>query len=274
MSRLVLAYDADCGPCTRFKRLVEFIDTKNQVDFIPLIEADESGLLDEIPRSERHASFHLVQPGGEILNGAAAIPSLIKILPLGKAIAKVITSAPGGPRSISFVYAGFSRLHDRGSCRYQRSFASSKVGFAERVSKGLSIAGPSRSKYVYAGLIGGFLGSLAGRHRPLPDALCLRLATDMAGRTPGTYALAWAFHVVTGVAIGAAFGILASIIRIGGWRPMHRSIFLGLLTGVLIWAGFFNPFHSDLHALANYKFFRRNKSGGSRPLWAGFGCHS
>ena len=231
MSRLVLAYDADCGPCTRFKRLVEFIDTKNQVDFIPLIEADESGLLDEIPRSERHASFHLVQPGGEVLNGAAAIPSLIKILPLGKAIAKVITSAPGGPRSISFVYAGFSRLHDRGSCRYQRSFASSKVGFAERVSKGLSIAGPSRSKYVYAGLIGGFLGSLAGRHRPLPDALCLRLATDMAGRTPGTYALAWAFHVVTGVAIGAAFGILASIIRIGGWRPMHRSIFLGLLTG-------------------------------------------
>ena len=161
MSRLVLAYDADCGPCTRFKRLVEFIDTKNQVDFIPLIEADESGLLDEIPRSERHASFHLVQPGGEILNGAAAIPSLIKILPLGKAIAKVITSAPGGPRSISFVYAGFSRLHDRGSCRYQRSFASSKVGFAERVSKGLSIAGPLRSKYVYAGLIGGFLGSLA-----------------------------------------------------------------------------------------------------------------
>ena len=93
MSRLVLAYDADCGPCTRFKRLVEFIDTKNQVDFIPLIEADESGLLDEIPRSERHASFHLVQPGGEVLNGAAAIPSLIKILPLGKAIAKVTKGA-------------------------------------------------------------------------------------------------------------------------------------------------------------------------------------
>jgi len=76
---------------------------------------------------------------------------------------------------------------------------------------------------------------------PLPDALCLRLATDIAGLSPGTYPLAWAFHVVTGVTIGAVFGILASITRLGGRSPIRRSIVLGLLTGVLVWAGFFTP---------------------------------
>jgi len=256
LSRLVLAYDADCGPCTRFKRLVEFIDARNRVDFISLIEADESGLLDEIPRSARHASFHLILPSGKLLNGPAAIPSLIKLLPLGRATSKIITSAPGGPRLISFVYAGFSRLHDRGSCRYLRSSARPSVGFAERISKDVSIAGPSRSEYVFAGLIGGFFGSLAmGGIVPLPDALCLTLATDIAGRSPVTYALAWAFHVVTGVAIGAAFGILASVVRVGSRRPMRRSIFLGLLTGMLVWAGFFTPsIVTFMPSLVTYSF--------------------
>jgi membrane associated rhomboid family serine protease len=76
---------------------------------------------------------------------------------------------------------------------------------------------------------------------PLPDALCVRFATDIAGQSPSTYPLAWALHVLTGVTFGVAFGILASITRVGGKRPMRRSVLLGLLSGGLVWAGFFSP---------------------------------
>ncbi len=242
MSKLVLAYDADCGPCTRFKHLIDFIDTENQVDFISLMEADETGLLDKIPRSARHTSFHLVFPSGEVLSGSAAIPSLIELLPLGKKISRVITVAPGGPRSISFVYAGFARLHDRGSCRYHRSLIRSTGDLTEPVSGGSQFPNLRISKYLYFGLLGGFLGSLAmGGVVPLPDALCVRFATDITGQSPSTYPLAWALHVLTGVTFGAAFGILASITRIEVKRPMRRSALLGLISGLLVWAGFFSP---------------------------------
>jgi predicted DCC family thiol-disulfide oxidoreductase YuxK len=242
LPKLVLAYDADCGPCTRFKHLVDFIDAENQVDFISLMEADETGLLDKIPRSARHTSFHLVFPSGEILSGSAAIPSLIELLPHGKTISRVITSAPGGPRSISFVYSGFARLHDRGSCRYHRSLTRSTGGLAEPVSGGLIFHNLSTSNYLYTGLLGGFLGSLAmGGVVPLPDALCVRFATDITGHSPITYPLAWGLHVLTGVTFGVAFGIFARMTRIESKRPMRRSVLLGLLSGGLVWAGFFSP---------------------------------
>jgi predicted DCC family thiol-disulfide oxidoreductase YuxK len=242
LSRLVLAYDADCGPCTRFKQIVDFIDAENQVDFISLMEADETGLLDTIPRSARHTSFHIIFQNGEVLSGSAAIPSLIELLPHGSVISRVITSAPGGLRAISFVYAGFARLHDKGSCRYHLSLARSTDGLAEPDSGGPRLYKLSVSKYLYLGLLGGLLGSLAmGGVVPLPDALCVRLATDMTGRGPITYPLAWALHVLTGATFGVAFGILARIIRIEGKGLMERSVLLGLFSGGLVWAGFFSP---------------------------------
>jgi predicted DCC family thiol-disulfide oxidoreductase YuxK len=242
LSKLVLAYDADCGPCTSFKHFVHFIDTQRQVDFISLIEADETGLLDKIPRSARHASFHLVFPDGEILSGSSAIPSLIELLPHGKTISRVITSTPGGPGSIAFVYAWLARLHDRGSCRYHGSLTRSTGNLAEPVSGGPLTPKFPVSKYLSIGLLGGFLGSLAmGVVVPLPDALCVRFATGMMGQSPSTYTLAWALHVLTGVTLGGAFSVLASRIRLEVRRPMARSVFLGLSSGVLIWAGFFIP---------------------------------
>ena len=104
------------------------------------------------------------------------------------------------------------------------------------------LAGPSRFRYGMAGLLGGLLGSLAmGVVVPLPDALCLQLATYIVVRGPIAYPLAWAFHIVTGVVIGVVFGFLVSIAPLRGWGQMPRSIPLGLLTGVLVWAGFFAP---------------------------------
>lgn len=242
MPRFVLAYDADCGPCTRFKHMIDFIDTRNQVRFISLMEADKSGLLDSIPVSKRHTSFHLIFPSGTVLSGSEAIPSLIEILPGGKAISRVITSAPGGAKSISFVYAGFSRLHDRGSCNYEKSLLSTRAHPIERVPETPLSKGHSRSRYLLAGLLGGIVGSLAmGAVVPLPDARCLRMSIEIAGPGPANYPLAWALHIATGATFGAAFGMVASMGKTGGRRMISRNILLGLPTGLSVWAGFFIP---------------------------------
>src|SRR5580704_16952139 len=57
--RYTIAYDAGCGPCTKFRRAIEFLDTHGAIDFVSLPEANEMGLLDAIPERLRFRSFHL-----------------------------------------------------------------------------------------------------------------------------------------------------------------------------------------------------------------------
>ncbi len=118
MEKHTLVYDAGCGPCTRFRRAVDFLDAHNGLEYSPLIDADRNGLLESVSPSRRHRSFHLVSPGGEVLSGANAIPRLIGLLPAGSLVLKLVVSAPLGYKSIAFVYSTFSRLHDAGSCSY------------------------------------------------------------------------------------------------------------------------------------------------------------
>lgn len=118
VSRYVISYDSDCGPCTKFKRAVAFLDAHNRVDFLSLSEADALGLLDKIPEDRRHRSFHLVLPTTEVLSGANAIPELVSLLPSGGIFSRLIAGAPGGMRTTTFVYSVISRLHDEGSCKF------------------------------------------------------------------------------------------------------------------------------------------------------------
>jgi predicted DCC family thiol-disulfide oxidoreductase YuxK len=110
-----VAYDADCGPCTRFIQAVDFLDAYHRVDFISLVEADELGLLDGVPLSRRYRSMHLVSPQGDVWSGADALPTLIRLLPTGSVFSKIITSVPGAMPVASFIYSTFARLHDMGS---------------------------------------------------------------------------------------------------------------------------------------------------------------
>jgi predicted DCC family thiol-disulfide oxidoreductase YuxK len=48
-SKYILAYDADCGPCTRFARVVNSLDKYKKIGFMLLTIADQEGLLDRIP---------------------------------------------------------------------------------------------------------------------------------------------------------------------------------------------------------------------------------
>lgn len=120
-SKYVLAYDADCGPCTKFSHAVDILDRYQKIDFISLTRADKEGLLDKIPASRRYTSFHLILPNREeVKSGSDAVVELIAILPGGKVISPVINYFPGGKQIVHFIYTRFSRLHDRGSCNIKQ----------------------------------------------------------------------------------------------------------------------------------------------------------
>jgi predicted DCC family thiol-disulfide oxidoreductase YuxK len=55
-SKYILAYDANCGPCTKFKRIVDILDKYERIDFISLTKADQEGLLGSIPVRQRYKS--------------------------------------------------------------------------------------------------------------------------------------------------------------------------------------------------------------------------
>jgi len=116
-SKYILAYDADCGPCTKFSHIVDAIDRQGKIDFISLVNADQKGLLDSIPPNLRYKSFHLIFfPGGVAKSGAEGFLELIAILPAGKIISSIINYFPGGKRIVRFIYGRFSKLHSVRSC--------------------------------------------------------------------------------------------------------------------------------------------------------------
>jgi predicted DCC family thiol-disulfide oxidoreductase YuxK len=114
--KYVLAYDTDCGPCTRFAHVVDILDRHERIDFIALTKADQKGLLDKILALERFKSFHLISTNGQVKSGPEALLELIRLLSGGKAIFVVISHFPAGKQIVRFVYNRFSRLHDTGSC--------------------------------------------------------------------------------------------------------------------------------------------------------------
>ena len=89
-SKYILAYDADCSPCTKFRRIVDILDKHERIDFISLTKADQEGLLDKIPVHKRYLSFHLIFPKGDAKSGSEALLELIAILPGGKMITPII----------------------------------------------------------------------------------------------------------------------------------------------------------------------------------------
>ena len=126
-SRYILAYDADCGPCTRFRHAVDILDKYEKIDFISLTKADQKGMLDNIPAPMRYKSFHLIFPNREeVKSGSDALVELVAILPGGRVISPIINHFPGGKYIVPFIYTRFSKLHDRGSCNIKNDNATNQ----------------------------------------------------------------------------------------------------------------------------------------------------
>ena len=116
--RHVLAYDSGCGPCTRFRNVVEFLDAKHRMRYVGLAEADRGGVLDAVDPGRRHRSFHLISPAGKVWSGPSAFPELASLLPGGLLLSRALATCPPLFSFAALVYGAFSRLHDSGSCGY------------------------------------------------------------------------------------------------------------------------------------------------------------
>lgn len=107
-----MAYDARCGPCSKFKAAVDFLDVRNLLEFMSLDVAESSGLMAGIDRSARYSSFHLVDPSsGVARSGSEALLPLAGLLSPWRAIPSLLEGAPWGARALSFGYSVLSRLH-------------------------------------------------------------------------------------------------------------------------------------------------------------------
>ncbi|HYB07176.1 MAG TPA: DCC1-like thiol-disulfide oxidoreductase family protein [Nitrososphaerales archaeon] len=110
-SRPIFLYDADCGPCARFKEIASFLDASHAVDFVSIGEAVSSGLLDFVPPSSWFSSSRMIQPDGTIASGGDSIVALLSRLPAGKLPSLAINRLPFGPALTSRLYGVASRLH-------------------------------------------------------------------------------------------------------------------------------------------------------------------
>jgi predicted DCC family thiol-disulfide oxidoreductase YuxK len=111
-----LVFDSDCGPCTRFKNVISFLDTGGSVAYVGLSEADMMGKLDSVPVGLRHGSFHLISLNGEVKSGPAAFPDLARLLPGGSLLARHLERSVPASRLAEVLYGVLSRLHNGGAC--------------------------------------------------------------------------------------------------------------------------------------------------------------
>ena len=116
MAKYIVAYDIDCGPCTKFKQVVDYLDIYNKIDFLSLKEANSNGMLEPIPEHLRFQSFHLVFPDGQVLSGADALLNLIEFLPAGTYLTKMIRKLPYHKRLVIYIYKKFAQLRNYSSC--------------------------------------------------------------------------------------------------------------------------------------------------------------
>ena len=118
--RYILVYDSDCGPCSRFRDAVGFLDPRHRMGYLGLDEAEGLGLLSTVPPARRRRSFHLVSDEGGVASGSAALARLASQLPGGSLTSLAVGANPALSRAAGFVYAALSRLHDAGSCSASR----------------------------------------------------------------------------------------------------------------------------------------------------------
>jgi predicted DCC family thiol-disulfide oxidoreductase YuxK len=93
-------YDADCGFCKWLLSGMLRWDRAARLHPIALQRSEADDLLRELTPAERMASWHVISPTGERRSGGAAVPALLRLLPLGR------LPAAG--------FARFPRLTDRG----------------------------------------------------------------------------------------------------------------------------------------------------------------
>jgi predicted DCC family thiol-disulfide oxidoreductase YuxK len=82
-----LLYDADCGLCRWTLAWVLRWDRRRAIVPVALQDRLAAELLADVAEEKRMASWHLVEPDGEVVSAGAAVAPLLRLLPGGGPLA-------------------------------------------------------------------------------------------------------------------------------------------------------------------------------------------
>jgi predicted DCC family thiol-disulfide oxidoreductase YuxK len=121
MPSATLLYDADCGFCRWSLAKILAWDRRRALRPVSL-QSDEAGsLLGELPEEERMASWHIVDPQGELHSAGGGFAPLLRLLPGGAPLAAAAARAPRltdrGYRWVAGHRSLFGRLVSEGAKR-------------------------------------------------------------------------------------------------------------------------------------------------------------
>jgi predicted DCC family thiol-disulfide oxidoreductase YuxK len=89
-----ILYDRDCGFCRACLALVLRWDTAGRLRPVALQDEEADRLLAGMPEEERMASWHLVEPDGQVHSAGAAFAPLLRLLPRGHTLLPLFDRFP------------------------------------------------------------------------------------------------------------------------------------------------------------------------------------
>lgn len=106
MRRPTVLYDEDCGFCRWSADRLRAWDRRRVLRFLPLQDPEADRLLEAVPPPSRARSWHLVEPDDRVWSAGAAVPRVLRRLPLGAPLAALAEAAPG---PTDFAYEAVAR---------------------------------------------------------------------------------------------------------------------------------------------------------------------
>jgi predicted DCC family thiol-disulfide oxidoreductase YuxK len=91
---MVVLYDGDCGFCKVMLAVLLRWDRAHRLRAAPIQSAQGGQLLGDMPSQDRLKSWHLIDEGGALHSGGAAIPLVLSALPRAGPLAHVASRIP------------------------------------------------------------------------------------------------------------------------------------------------------------------------------------
>ena len=114
-SRWTLIIDGDCALCRRAATLLSRWDTGRHFALVPYQDAAALARLPSIEAEALERAMHLVAPDGTISSGAAALPRMLRLLPGGAPLERLLR-LPGAASLAARLYQLVARNRHRLGC--------------------------------------------------------------------------------------------------------------------------------------------------------------
>jgi predicted DCC family thiol-disulfide oxidoreductase YuxK len=123
-----VVYDGHCRVCTRLANALKRLDRDRRMDVLPSQTAGLAARFPWIPARAYRESMQLVGPGGETLQGAAAIERILDLLPRGRWVSWVFSIPLARPLA-ERLYRWFARNRYRLGCGAHCQYRPTDVDF-------------------------------------------------------------------------------------------------------------------------------------------------